>query len=361
MLSSLFLSWFLLTTTPAGILSGPEKPENIILVIGDGMGLAHIALTEYLVRPPSPLARMEVVGLQKTHSNNSLETDSGAAGTAMSCGIKTNNAMIGMASDSTPVKSIMELAREHGLKTGFVVTSSVVHATPAAFYAHVLSRGSYERIAEQLVTSGIDVFVGGGERYFYNRNTDNKNLLKQLVYANYEVIRHVDPPGKFKVQRVSEEKKIACFTAFEDPAGANHGRQYLADMVLNAKEALEKRADNGYFLMVEASQIDWAAHANDADWLAREMQDLYDMLQALLENISPDDNTLLIVTSDHETGYISLKGKRSLRVEFNSKVHSSQMVPVFATGPGAEAFAGIYDNTEIFEKLKYLLDLNEAP
>ncbi len=122
-------------------------------------------------------------------------------------------------------------------------------------------------------------------------------------------------------------------------------------------DALEKRADKGYFLMIEASQIDWAAHANDQEWLALEMQDAYAMLEGVLKKVKEDENTLLIVTADHECSYLSLKGKRTPKVEFSTKVHSSQMVPVFAQGPGAEAFLGIYENTEIFEKMRLLLDL----
>lgn len=357
MLIGFFISWWLLVIHSQLAPAMPEKPLNIILVIGDGMGLAVIALTEYVYKPPSPIARMETVGLQKTHSSSHLETDSGASATALGCGVKTFNSAIGISPDSIPVRSIMELAIAKGLKTGFVVTSSVVHATPAAFYAHVSSRGSYEEIARQLAYAGIDVFVGGGEKYFYNRNIDEKNLIAVLKESNYEVIRHIDGPGKFKLEKISKEKKIACFTAFEDPTRASNGRKYLADMVLKAKAALEKRADKGYFLMVEGSQIDWAAHANDQEWLAHEMQDTYHMLEELLNDIDDDENTLVIVTADHETGYISLKGKRTPRVEFNSKVHSSQMVPVFAKGPGAEEFLGIYENTEIFEKMVRLLNL----
>ncbi|HEX5625849.1 MAG TPA: alkaline phosphatase, partial [Saprospiraceae bacterium] len=242
-----FVAGCLLILSPLfGQTGSPERPKNIIMVIGDGMGLAHIALAEYLHRPPSPLQRMEIVGLQKTHSDSHLETDSGASGTAMSCGVETFNAAIGVDADSVPVTTIMELARDHGYKTGFVVTSSVVHATPASFYAHVPSRGSYESIATQLVESGIDVFVGGGEKYFYNRNLDNKDLLGLLRTKNYELIRSQDPHGKFRVDNIPREKKIACFTAFEDPARASLGRTYFPWMVQKALDALEKRADKGY-------------------------------------------------------------------------------------------------------------------
>ncbi len=357
MLAGLFLSWWLFFAPIQPQATAPEKPKNIILVIGDGMGLAQIALAEYLYKPPSPLTQMEVIGLQKTHSGNQLETDSGAAGTAISCGVKTFNSAIGVTSDSTPVNTILELARGRGMKTGFVVTSSVVHATPAAFYAHVNSRGSYEEIAKQLVYAEVDVFVGGGEKYFYERHSDRINLIQSLKNQSYEVIRSLDPPGKFKFEKIEKEKKIACFTAIEDPLRASAGRTYLPNMVLNVMDALEKRSDQGYFLMVEASQIDWALHANDQNWLALEMQDAYDMMENLLERVKKDENTLLIITADHECSYMSLKGKKSPRVEFGSKVHSSQMVPVFAHGPGAEEFLGIYENTEIFQKMKFLLGL----
>ena len=357
MLIGLFLSWWLAFVQNLPSPPVQDKPTNIILVIGDGMGLAQIAFTEYLQKPPSPIARMNVIGLQKTYSSNNLETDSGAAGTAISCGVKTFNAAIGLGADSLPVMSIMELAKAQGLKTGFVVTSSVVHATPAAFYAHVGSRGSYEEIARQLTNAGIDLFVGGGEKYFYNRNSDQKNLIERLKDSNYEVVRHIDPPGKFRLEKIDRSKKIACFTAFEDPLRAGNGRRYLPDMVVRAKQALEARSDKGYFLMIEASQVDWACHANDQEWLSFEMQDTYEMLEQLMASIRPDENTLVIVTSDHETGYISLKGKRFPRVEFNTKVHSSQMVPVFATGPGASEFLGVYENTAIFDKMKALLNL----
>jgi alkaline phosphatase len=357
MLIGYFLSWWLYCTPLQPQAPAPEKPTNIILVIGDGMGLAHIALAEYLYRPPSPLTQMEVIGLQKTHSASNLETDSGAAGTAISCGVKTFNAAIGVRPDSTSATSIMELARDHGMKTGFVVTSSVVHATPATFYAHVNSRGSYEEIAAQLVKSNLDVFVGGGEKYFSNRNSDKADLLQTLSNNNYEVIHSDDMHGKIKFDKIQKDKKIACFTAFEDPLRATLGRTYLPWVASEVMDVLHKKADNGYFMMVEASQIDWAAHANDQDWLALEMQDAYTMMEVLLKKVKEDGNTLLIITADHECGYISLKGKRIPRVEFGSKVHSSQMVPVFASGPGAEEFLGIYENTEIFEKMKVLLGL----
>ncbi len=357
MLIGYFLSWWLYCTPFQTHAPANEKPTNIILVIGDGMGLAHIALAEYLYRPPSPLTQMEVIGLQKTHSANNLETDSGAAGTAISCGVKTFNAAIGVSADSTSATSIMEMARDHGMKTGFVVTSSVVHATPASFYAHVNSRGSYEEIAKQLVNSNLDVFVGGGEKYFTDRHSDHADLLLALRSNNYQVIQSDEMHGRINLDKINKDSRIACFTALEDPMRATMGRTYLPWVAGEVMDVLHKKADKGYFMMVEASQIDWAAHANDQDWLALEMQDAYSMMEVLLKKVKEDGNTLLIITADHECGYISLKGKRIPRVEFGSKVHSSQMVPVFASGPGAEEFLGIYENTEIFQKIKDLLGL----
>ncbi len=356
MLNALLGLWLFFTP---GFSEGTpsEKPTNIILVIGDGMGLAQIALAEYLTKPPSPLAQMEVVGLQKTHSANNIETDSGASGTAMSCGVKTFNSAIGLGADSLAVPSIFELAKAKGMKTGFAVTSSVVHATPASFYAHAPSRAMYETIATQLVESEIDVFVGGGEKYFDNRYSDRVNLLKVLEDKNYTVITSESGHAHFNLDAIEKEQRIAWFTAYEDPIRTTMGRNYFPKVSVEVVKALEKRADNGYFMMIEASQIDWASHANDQEWLALEMQDTYAMLELVLQKVKQDKNTLLIVTADHECSYMSLKGKKSPRVKFNSKVHSSQMVPVFATGPGAEEFLGIYENTAIFDKMKMLLGL----
>ena len=357
MLSGFLLSWWLSFSPYPTQAPAPEKPVNIVLIIGDGMGLAQIALAEYLYKPPSPLAQMEVIGLQKTHSATHLETDSGAAGTALSCGVKTFNAAIGVDADSTAVKSILEMARDRGMKSGLVETSSIVHATPAAFYAHVTSRGSYEEIAAQLVATGVDVFVGGGEKYFADRYSDGFDLVESLKKKQYQVLHLDDPRGRANLENIRKEHKIACFTALEDPIRASMGRTYLPWMAMEAMDALEKRADKGYFLMIEASQVDWASHANDQEWLALEMQDAFTMMKGVLAKVREDENTLLIITADHECSYMSIKGKRSPRVEFSSKVHSSQMVPVFADGPGAEEFLGIYENTEIFSKMKDLLGL----
>lgn len=354
------LSLLLIFAVGNEVPSQAVKPKNVILVIGDGMGLSHIALAEYLHRPPSPLDQMDVIGLQKTHSASHLVTDSGASGTAMSCGVKTFNSGIGVNADSIPVPNLTELAHANGLKTGFVVTSSVVHATPASFYAHASSRGSYEEIARQLTDADIDVFVGGGEKYFYDRYSDDEDLIDVLRQRDYEIMHYYDVISARKIERVNRDKRIACFTAEEDPTRASLGRRYLPYMVTSVVDALEKRANNGYFLMVEASQIDWASHANDPDWLIYEMQDAYDMMEQLFNKIKDDPETLLIITADHECGYMSLKGKRSPRIEFNNKVHSSQMIPVFAHGNGAEAFLGIYDNTEIFQKIKSLLNLESG-
>jgi alkaline phosphatase len=208
-----------------------------------------------------------------------------------------------------------------------------------------------------LVRANVDVFVGGGEKYFFDRHSDEENLLKTLERKQYEIVRLDDPRGRVRLDGVRKEKKIACFTALEDPIRATMGRTYLPYMAPEAVHALEKRADKGYFLMVEASQVDWAAHANDKEWLALEMQDAFTMMDNLLDLVNKDENTLLIITADHECSYMSLTGKRSPKVEFNTKVHSSQMVPVFAHGPGAEEFGGIYENTAIYDKIRHLLGL----
>ena len=170
----------LLATLPAPVRAG-NKPvaRNVILVIGDGMGLAH--LTAGLVAAGGSLAveSFPVVGLSKTFSSDGLVTDSAAAATALACGVKTRNGAIGVDASGRRVPTLVELARRKGMKTGLVVTSSITHATPAAFFAHQVSRKSEEAIAVDLLASGLDLFIGGGRRFFAERS-DGCDLLAEL-------------------------------------------------------------------------------------------------------------------------------------------------------------------------------------
>jgi alkaline phosphatase len=328
------------------------QARNVILVIGDGMGLAQVSYLINSVDEPNILEQFQVVGLQKTHSATNLMTDSGAAATAISCGQKTYNNAIGMAIDTTPCETLFETAKAHGRRTGIVVTSSVVHATPASFVAHQKLRGFHEAIAEDIVRADLDYLVGGGMLYFTNRYSDNRNLIKEMNDDGCVVSSYDRKSFKAFAKRVAP--RMAYFSAYTEPVPKMQGRENLSEMVTHAIQVLNAPKSPGFILMVEASQIDYALHGNDASYLLTELKDLFDALKVVYEFASGRDDTVVIVTGDHETGSLSIgesiPGKK-VRVDFMSRNHSHLMVPVFALGPCSELFAGIYENTTIHDKI----------
>ena len=336
----------------------PATPRNVVLLIGDGMGLDQISAA-YVHRPETfVFDRFPVMGLQKTSSSDNLVTDSGAAATAMATGVKTYNSAIGIGPDSSRLVNIVEYAAAAGLATGVVATSSISHATPAAFTAHRRLRGQVEQIALDVARAPLDLFIGGGERYFTQRY-DQQNLLDTLRAQDFTVY----PSGGRRLRRIDAEvpEKLAYFTAFKEPLSSLAGRRYLPDAAELAMRRLAVRSAKGYFLMIEGSQIDWAGHQNDGAMLLAELQDFQRTVARVLRVAREQgDRTLVIVTADHETGALALgEGSKMGRpvLDFASKKHTGNLVPVFAAGPGAEAFYGIYENTGIFERMRAALGL----
>lgn len=338
----------------APALAGPRPiAHNVILVIGDGMGLSQ--LTSGLIAAGGALAieGFPVVGLAKTFSADRLVTDSAAAATAMACGVKTRNGALGVDARGGRVASLVELARRRGLKTGLVVSSSITHATPAAFYAHQSSRKSEDAIAVDLLASGLDLFIGGGRRFF-GRRCDGVDLLAGLGTAGYELV--TDPRGL----AAAKGARLAGLVADEDLPAITDGRgSYLPDAVRIALTRLP--GPKGFFLMVEGSQIDYGAHDQDAPRTAAEVVDLDQVVARALAFARSDQRTLVVVTADHETGGFALTAgsleKGTVEAKFGTKDHTATMVPVFAFGPGAGPFAGIYENTGIFDRVRAALGL----
>lgn len=169
-------------TAPTTSVDGPgliTPPKNVILIIGDGMGLSQITAAMYRNGNTLNLEQFPIVGLQKSYAANNLITDSAAGATAFSAGVKTYNGAIGLDADSTPVTTILEEADRMGFATGMVVTSTIVHATPASFIAHAKSRNYYEEIAADFLDTEIDLFIGGGKKYFDRRESDDRNLYQE--------------------------------------------------------------------------------------------------------------------------------------------------------------------------------------
>ncbi len=341
-------------------LQAREVPRNIVLVIGDGMGLAQISAAHSL-RSQLALGRFPVIGLVATASADELVTDSAAAATALASGHKTRNQAIGIDPAGRPLPNLVERARARGMATGLVVTSRITHATPAAFVAHVPHRREETRIAEQLANSGVELLFGGGRDMFLPRlqggqRKDGKNLLQRLARSH-----HLANDAK-SFARLDSLPAVALL-AMQALPRAGQRPVPLAQMTTKALELLA-RDEDGFFLMVEGSQIDWAGHRNDARWVVQETLDLDSTVAHVLDFAQRDGNTLVLVTADHETGGLALEGRASeqeLEIDFTTHGHTASLVPLFAFGPGATLFAGILDNTDIGQRLLELIGQKSSP
>lgn len=323
------------------------KPKNIIFLIGDGMGLAQVHAGMTANKGHLNLERTKYIGLSKTSSASNYITDSAAGGTAFSTGKKTYNGAIGVDTDTIPLKNICEILAEKGYKTGVVSTSGITHATPASFYAHEKSRNDYENIAADFLESPLDLLIGGGKDNF-NKREDGMDLLAELEAKSFGVFEGMDGID------YSKYEKMAVFTAEGHNPSILDGRgDMLLDATSLAIDFLNKSGD-GFFVMIEGSQIDWGGHANSKDYVVTEMVDFDKAVGLALDFAKEDGETLVVVTADHETGGMSvLNGdfeEGTVETSFTTGGHTAIMVPVFAYGPGAEEFAGIYENTALFDK-----------
>lgn len=343
-------------------LPPPENAtaRNIIFLIGDGMGLGHISAALYANDNSLNLEQFTHIGFQKTYSANDLITDSAAGATAFACGVKTYNGAIGLTADSAACETILEELQEQGYATGLIATATIVHATPAAFAAHQPIRVFYEEIAEDLAASGIDYLVGGGKRYFDRREKDERDLIREMEGKNYYVTNYLEHELKDLVP--SPMSRFCYFAADKHPLTKAAGRDYLPRAVSMGVSYLGRRSSTGFFLMAEGSMIDWGGHSNDGELVIEETKDFDRAVKEALNFAGRDGETLVIVTADHESGGMALNpgsSFESVNASFTTNGHTAAMVPVFAYGPGAELFEGIYENTEIYYKMRQALGLPE--
>lgn len=340
-----------------------KHPTNVILMIGDGMGITQITAGLYSNNNKLNLERFPVVGLHKPYSSDNLITDSAAGATAFSSGEKTYNGAIGVRPDTSALYTILEEAEANDLATGMVSTSTIVHATPASFIAHVSQRRFYDDIAEDFLDTEIDLFIGGGKKYFDRRNKDDRDLLDELRDKGYFVSSYFEQ--ELADISVDYTRNLAYFTSDSDPLTALQGRDYLQSASELACDFLQRHNNNqGFFLMIEGAQIDWGGHANNSEYIITEMLDFDRSIGAVLDFAAKDGNTLVIVTADHETGGYAINPGSSMDTivgEFTTDYHTGTMVPVFAYGPGSKLFAGIYENTAIHQKMRQAYGFDAKP
>lgn len=329
-----------------------KKPKNIILLIGDGMGITEVYAAKLASQSNLNIERCTNTAIVKTNSANNDITDSGAGGTAIATGVKTNNNSIGVDPANKPLKSILKYAEENGLSTGMVTTCDITHATPASFIASVENRKQANNIALQFLKTDIDVFIGGGYKTFSDR-PDNLNLIDSLVARNYQIARNIED-----VIAAAGSKKLAGLICPGHCPKMSEGRgDMLSQGVSKALDILDEN-NKGFFLMIEGSQIDWGGHDNDIQYNTSELLDFDKVVGLALDFAEKDGNTLVIVTADHETGGLTLIEndalQGSVKAVFSTGNHTASPVPLFAYGPGAEKFRGFIDNTDIFKLMMSL-------
>jgi alkaline phosphatase len=313
-------------------------PRGIVLVIGDGMGAAHITLAKLLRGNQFQIGRMRQVGLVATRSTSSLVTDSAAAATAYATGIATANGVIGMDPDHVAHQTVLELAEARGLATGLVTTALLADATPAAFAAHDPDRAHLRAIAGQMVTSGADLLVGTGLEAF---GVELPPLEELAAKGGYRAVRTASA-----MQAAPEGPVLAALRSGELD-GADSPDARLSMVTAWALDRLARNAE-GFFLMVEHEGIDTASHHGASALLEASVRSLDETVGVVLDVAERRGDVLVVVVGDHECGGLQIQGTPGEpQLVWTTDHHTGEAVPLFATGPGAAAFTGSLDNVDV--------------
>lgn len=319
-----------------------KQAKYVFFFIGDGMGLAHINATEaYLGSQKNNnqlkwlnMSDMETQSFSTTYAENRFITGSAAAGTALATGKKTSIGTISMAKDhKTKYTTIAEKAKKKGFKIGILTTVPINHATPAVFYAHEPVRHSYYNIGKQLADSDFDFFAGGGFKNPIGRKKDQKDLVKMSEENGFT---YLDTKKEFKNLTAEDLPAIAV-----NPRTSSGAMPYVIDMNnkdLTLAQFTQKAIDvldndNGFFMMIEGGKIDWAAHGNDAGTIIHDVIDFDNAVGKALDFYKKHpDETLIIVTADHETGGMSLGARSTKYLSYFSRLKNQKMsMEAFAT------------------------------
>ncbi|WP_343563334.1 alkaline phosphatase [Sphingobacterium sp.] len=326
--------------TPSFQYDGQDRQvKRILLLIGDGMGLAAVKAATLANGGALTMTQIKTVGLSQTEALNSDNTDSAAGGSAIAVGQKVNNRAIAVDTTGRPLPSVAAVLADQGWKTGVISIGDVTDATPAVFYAHQRERNESESILGQFQHSTMD-FILGGKPGWLEKKTDWKG------YTGVSIVKdQLNPSGGKQIVFLSDE----LVKPVKDGRPA-----ILKQSMLDGIKFLS-RDNKPFFLMAESAQIDYAGHANDLKYSVMETLDFDKTVEEALKLADQDPEMLVVVTADHETGGITLldSDRKSGRVmvNFSSNDHTNAFVPVFAYGARSFLFRGVYDNTAIFHKL----------
>lgn len=333
-----------------------KKVKNVILMIGDGMSLMHVYTAWAANRGKLWLENAQATGLSKTWAVKKLVTDSGSGGTSLATGVKTVYHAVGVDPEGKPLTSLVDVAKELGKDAGMAVTCRLWDATPCDFCCHNIDRDKEEELVGDYPTSGVDFVFGGGAQKFTNRK-DGRDIFKELQKKGYHISRTLDDFFAY-----DKNSRIFAVPYDKDTPLPDERGDLLARASLKGINLMNQNK-NGFFMMIEGSQLDDYGHFNQLDLLMKETLDFDQTVGEVMKWAAKDGETLVVVTADHETGGLTLVNgnKEEGRVEccFSSKDHTGAMVPVYAFGPGAENFTGIFENTDVFKKIKKLMTEGE--
>lgn len=333
-----------------------KKVKNVILMIGDGMSLMHVYTAWAANRGKLWLENAQATGLSKTWAVKKLVTDSGSGGTSLATGVKTVYHAVGVDPEGKPQTSLVDVAKELGKDAGMAVTCRLWDATPCDFCCHNIDRDKEEELVGDYPTSGVDFVFGGGAQKFTNRK-DGRDIFKELQKKGYHVSRTLDDFFAY-----DKNSRIFAVPYDKDTPLPDERGDLLARASMKGISLMNQNK-NGFFMMIEGSQLDDYGHFNQLDLLMKETLDFDQTVGEVMKWAAKDGETLVVVTADHETGGLTLVNgnKDEGRVEccFSTKDHSGAMVPVYAFGPGAENFTGIFENTDVFKKIKKLMTEGE--
>lgn len=310
------------------LLATRTRPQNVIMMVGDGMGLGHIEIAklfEYGRNGKLFIETLPYTGLVHTHSANNSVTDSAAGGTALATGKKTNNGMIGVTADGKEVDSILDKFKENGKKVGVISTNTVTDATPAAFTASVENRWkSQPEIARQQLKMGVDVLLGGGKNQFLEDKHNGTNLIEKFIENGYTYVTN-----KTELNNATGDKLLGLF----HPTYMSYklDREVLASKEPTLQDMTKKAVDTlsigekGFFLMVEGARIDHAAHSSDITGIWKETIEFDQTVKYVVDWAKKRKDTLVIVVADHETMGISATEPLNIENLKNIKVSPSYM------------------------------------
>ena len=329
------------------------KVKNVILMIGDGMGLAQLSAGLLANKGELYMSKFSNYGFSMTQATDDFTTDSAAGGTAMATGNKTKNRYIGLDSSGEPLESLVDLSSKKGMKTGIVTTDNLVGATPSAFYGHQLDRDMSRGIVNDFIHSNVDLFIGNGKEKLEDLFNNGVATIRKNGYSpvvdSFEGLKH------------KEGVKPVVLVSNTDAKGEDGNPLMIKKMAKTAIKYLNQDNETGFFLMVESAKIDSGGHNNSTEQVIEELLAFDKAIGEVLKFAQEDGNTLVIVTADHETGGMSLpqgnKIEGMVQGMFHSHDHTGIAVPVMAYGAGANEFTGIYQNVEIFNKIISLLEI----